>query len=174
MGSGSGKQLQPTQSFVNSKKNMENRQQDSMRANQILIPADKPVLKLILQNDYVQLRTLLNSGSLSQSELTQTCSTTLLYFTKDAELSLVEFEDVTGLHLAAFKGYPNIIELLLKKGLGASSTIKNSKLGLNVTPLHLASMCGNLDVVQILLEYGANLDAIDSEKVVLLYFPFNF
>ncbi|MGB6975991.1 MAG: ankyrin repeat domain-containing protein [Gammaproteobacteria bacterium] len=60
----------------------------------------------------------------------------------------------TPLHVAAEKGYDDLVKELLKAG--AELEIRNSD---GDTPLHLAAYNGRVDVVESLLNKGANLEA---------------
>jgi ankyrin repeat protein len=65
----------------------------------------------------------------------------------EANLTKVDNNGDTALHLAAMKGNIPIIEFLLKKGANT-----NAKDKFGATPLHLAAISGYTDSVKVLLE----------------------
>ena len=60
----------------------------------------------------------------------------------------------TPLDEAAWKGYPSVVELLLKAGANPKHRIKDSR----ITPLHEACARGHLETAQLLLMAGAHHD----------------
>jgi hypothetical protein len=58
---------------------------------------------------------------------------------------------ITPLHLAAYRGHKNIVELLLSKGADLNAKMKGGQ-----TPLHAALEKGQKEVVELLLAYYAN------------------
>ncbi|XP_054288123.1 ankyrin-3-like [Macrosteles quadrilineatus] len=54
------------------------------------------------------------------------------------------------LHVAASKGYTQVVKLLLENGVAPSSVNSN-----NETPLHVAAKAGHYDVCRLLLKHGA-------------------
>ncbi|KAI6773275.1 hypothetical protein HG531_000124 [Fusarium graminearum] len=73
-----------------------------------------------------------------------------------AKEALVQHQDSTPLHVAAFMGSVEAVELLLGHGLDVAA--RNS---LYQTPLHLAAQVGSLAVVKCLLRHGAS-DCFDA------------
>ena len=69
------------------------------------------------------------------------------------------------LHLAAYKGYPNIVEFLLKNG-----SDPNYKDELGCTPLHLAAKKGNVKCMEFLLNYDAELYCQDFRNWNILHY----
>lgn len=63
------------------------------------------------------------------------------------------------LSVAMFKHHPDIVELLLKKGLGVNETNGPEK----KTPLHSAAAAGNLEIATYLVEHGADVNATDDK-----------
>jgi TonB family protein len=63
----------------------------------------------------------------------------------------------TPLHLAAWNGHKDIVELLL-----ANKADVNAKDTMGFTPLHRAAITGHKDVVELLLDKGANVNAKDN------------
>ncbi|KAF3312792.1 hypothetical protein TWF173_006825 [Orbilia oligospora] len=72
-----------------------------------------------------------------------------------ADSDLCALQQVTGLHLAAYFGARNIVDLPIYDG---SLDVKDSH---HQTPILLASRYGNEDVVEVLLERGAEVESGD-------------
>ncbi len=73
-----------------------------------------------------------------------------------ADQDLLNSIDQTGyslLHLAAYRGYMDIVQYLVENGLDT-----NVRSGGNSTPLHGAGVYGHLNVVKYLVENGAEVD----------------
>ncbi|KRT84585.1 Ankyrin repeat-containing protein, partial [Oryctes borbonicus] len=62
----------------------------------------------------------------------------------------------SALHIAASRGYADIVEMLLKNGADANKRdiIRN-------TPLHLAACTNNLKIITLLINGGANIRSLD-------------
>lgn len=73
--------------------------------------------------------------------------------------------DTTPLHIASWKGYADVVELLLVAG--ASVNAKDRK---GLTPLHLATSYGHADVIKVLLDAGADVNAKDKKGNTSLYY----
>jgi uncharacterized protein YggL (DUF469 family) len=73
---------------------------------------------------------------------------------------LSQYNKRTAIHLAAYNGLPDCLELLLKSG-GHPNAVSSSK-DSNQTPLHLAVIKGSPKCIKILLEYGAKMDIKNS------------
>ena len=69
------------------------------------------------------------------------------------------------LHLASYRGFPNIVELLLKFG-----SDPNYKDELGCTPLHLAAKKGNVKCIELLLDYDAELYCLDFRNWNILHY----
>jgi len=69
-----------------------------------------------------------------------------------------ERRGVTPLHLAACKGYRDIVQLFFKSG----ADVNRQEYEGGYTPLHYAACNGNLAVIQLLLDYGADVNAGDN------------
>ena len=69
------------------------------------------------------------------------------------------------LHLASYRGFPNIVEFLLKNG-----SDPNYKDELGCTPLHLAAKKGNVKCIEILLNYDAELYSVDFRNWNILHY----
>ena len=63
----------------------------------------------------------------------------------------------TALHLAAYFGYGDIVELLLAHRADPNATNSHGK-----TPLHRAAFNGHKEVARVLLRHGATIDAKDN------------
>ncbi|KAF3188341.1 hypothetical protein TWF788_001017 [Orbilia oligospora] len=74
---------------------------------------------------------------------------------QEADSDLCALQQVTGLHLAAYFGARNIVDLLLYDN---SLDVKDSH---HQTPILLASRYGNEDVVEVLLDRGAEVESGD-------------
>jgi ankyrin repeat protein len=61
----------------------------------------------------------------------------------------------TPLHLAAYCGFNDIIETLLRNG----AALDGKNLQMKNTPLHVALIRGHAKSANIIIDYGANLDA---------------
>ena len=72
-------------------------------------------------------------------------------------------DNQTTLHIAAFKGYENIVKLLLEKN--ADVNVIND---FNMTPLHIAAQYGHSNIVKLLLEKNANLMALNYDNKIPL------
>jgi ankyrin repeat protein/L-ascorbate metabolism protein UlaG (beta-lactamase superfamily) len=73
-----------------------------------------------------------------------------------ADPNLLDSKDETGyslLHLAAYRGYMDIVQYLVENGMDT-----NVRSGGNSTPLHGAGVYGHLKVVKYLIENGAEID----------------
>jgi cytohesin len=67
------------------------------------------------------------------------------------------FEEMCNdIHWAAFKGWKDCVERLLKRGVDP-----NAKNAAGKTPLHLAAQYGYRDIAELLLNYGADPNARD-------------
>ncbi|HKO97555.1 MAG TPA: ankyrin repeat domain-containing protein [Pyrinomonadaceae bacterium] len=70
----------------------------------------------------------------------------------------------TALHVAAFKGRPDIVEMLVK----AKASI-NCQMTDGFTPLHLAAQGGHIEIVKTLLATGADVYATTSRRYTPLH-----
>lgn len=104
----------------------------------------------------------LNALHLAADLGAQRCLAYLLKGTKISVNGVTKQRDkeCTALHLAAARGYPECVELLLSEG--AKTNVKNYR---GLTPLHLAARCSSLECVEILLRDGnADSNAEDYDK----------
>lgn len=65
------------------------------------------------------------------------------------------------LHLAAFFGRTDVVELLAERGADVNTYSRN---GFGVMPLHSAVAGSHLDTARVLLEHGADPNAVQSEE----------
>ena len=74
----------------------------------------------------------------------------------------------TPLHLAAVRGYSEVVHLLLKHG-----ALADAKVGEGAwqgwTPMHYAAQEGHAQVVRLLLTYGANINATTGDGATPLH-----
>ena len=71
------------------------------------------------------------------------------------------------IHHAACVGQPQMVEALLKAGIGIETRSRSGH-----TPLHLASSFKNVDTMRVLLAHGANVNAQDRDgDTCLIYLP---
>ncbi|OWO99403.1 hypothetical protein B2J93_8800 [Marssonina coronariae] len=70
----------------------------------------------------------------------------------------------TIIHLAAKKGYHNIVRMLSEAGVDVS--VKDDT---GQTSLHLAALCGHSDTVLVLLDAGADIDAENQQGQTALF-----
>ena len=73
---------------------------------------------------------------------------------KGADFNAKDNNGATPLHLAAYNGHGEAVDVLLEKG--ADFNAKNND---GATPLHLAAYNGHGEAVRVLLEKGADFDA---------------
>ena len=76
-------------------------------------------------------------------------------FLETENVNKVMFTKNTAIHRAAYKGFSEVAELLLKKGADLE---KYNSVGL--TPLHAAAANNNTEVTTILIKYGAHVDVL--------------
>src|SRR5206468_9786669 len=62
----------------------------------------------------------------------------------------------TPLHLAAFFGYPDVVQVLLKRGAEVNPVARNP---MKVQPLHSAAAGGHGEVAKLLVAAGADVNA---------------
>ncbi len=89
-----------------------------------------------------------------------------LLINQPTEISAVDSEGSTPLHLACRKGHPEMIEMLLSKG--ADPNARNSK---KETPFHSLVSCpgDNPALIEILLSRGAAIEAKDANNETPLF-----
>ncbi len=75
-----------------------------------------------------------------------------------ANPDLADHNKTCPLHIAAVKGYLEIVGILLKAGASTSVMVDLDEYS-DYTPLHFAAERGHLDVVNLLLESGVNIKA---------------
>ncbi|XP_057329979.1 putative ankyrin repeat protein RF_0381 [Microplitis mediator] len=73
------------------------------------------------------------------------------------------------LHMAAWYGHPEIIELLINNGARLDSVL-NGPIKNGFTPLHLACLNNKIECVKVLLKYGASV----TPKCADVYHPIHF
>jgi ankyrin repeat protein len=73
--------------------------------------------------------------------------------------------NLTLLHIAAYNGHPNIVNLFLKSKANPNAQTVDEK----ITPLHFAAQNGHYDVAFTLLAKGANVDAVTSNRTTPLH-----
>ena len=71
---------------------------------------------------------------------------------------------ITALHVAAYKGFKEIAEVLLKRGCRIDSKIR-----CDITPLHIAAQRGHLEIVKVLVKFGACIDSKDEYGATALH-----
>ena len=76
--------------------------------------------------------------------------------------SAAVYDGLTALHLAAMKGHPEVVKLLLEEGADKdAATVEGHITVGGQKALHLAAEHGCTEVVKLLLEAGADKDAVD-------------
>ncbi|CAK4771569.1 hypothetical protein LEN26_017590 [Aphanomyces euteiches] len=87
------------------------------------------------------------------------------YLLKDGEVSVDERNSIgeTALHVAASRGFDNVVDLLLRHGADPNAQDKES----GYTPLHRSFLHGHLNASLLLLNGGAMLSADESPQCVL-------
>jgi len=117
----------------------------------------KELFKAVENGDIARVKELLKMGSSS----------------KDVE-GVVKARDGLGntlLHIAAYKGYKEIVATLLDYARFRILFWINEKENVfNDTPLHKASINGHADVVELLLKHGADADATSSNGSTPLHY----
>ncbi|KAF5568221.1 ankyrin repeat [Fusarium phyllophilum] len=78
------------------------------------------------------------------------CLEYMLNQVSEPEKAFISDEGLSPVHIAAYKGFVDVMKLLLAKGFNA---MVESQLG--SSPLHMAVMGGHLPIVQFLIEHGA-------------------
>lgn len=68
----------------------------------------------------------------------------------------------TALHLAAFFGHKEIVDLLLHRGAEVNAVATNTTISPNVTPLHSAAARNHTEISKMLIDRGANVNAKQS------------
>jgi ankyrin repeat protein len=81
------------------------------------------------------------------------------------KLLQVGFGGQTSLHLAAQRGYTEIVKILLENDVKVDVQNRNGQ-----TPLHFAAQKGHPEIVEVLLGNGAMVDARDAENWTPLHF----
>lgn len=81
---------------------------------------------------------------------------TILGFGPKLNLTEGAENDSTLLHIAAFNGEQEILEILLKNGMN-----ENTKNEEGQTPLHIAASQKHDDIMKCLLDYGADMKCSD-------------
>lgn len=79
----------------------------------------------------------------------------------DKTLSETDENGMTLLHWAADRGYLDMTEILLEKGIDVNSQDADGQ-----TPLHYAASCGHQAVIKTLVSHGADLNIADSDGLL--------
>lgn len=110
-------------------------------------PADEKSCKLLLY----AVRADKNSGQLTE----------LLINAGFTDVNIIVLAGEPLLHLAAYKGNVEAVEVLIKHGANVNCIDVDSQFGLSSqrTPLHVSAQYGTWEVAQILLENGADINA---------------
>jgi len=74
---------------------------------------------------------------------------------------------VRPIHIAAMKGHPNVIKLLMERGASVNARNRNGD-----TPLHYAVSLGRLGAARTLLDSGARVNARGTMNCTPLHFAF--
>lgn len=111
-----------------------------------------PIFYAVQNGDLEMVKTLLNDNP-------------DLVSSKDNDNINYSIKGYTPLHLAAERGYNDIVELLLSKGANV-----NAKDNITMTPLHRAAIEGHYSTVELLLSKGANINAKTRSGYTPLHF----
>lgn len=105
-----------------------------------------------------------------QISATDKYNTVQFLLSQGADLHLADNSDNTVLHAAARGGNPDIVALLLSKGLDVNArNARRDALSL-VTPLHYAALYCHAEVIELLLAHGADVHAQDADGNTPLQF----
>ena len=128
-------------------KNGENLWQASKEGNK------EEVKRLILHAGWIDV----NCFEVSDQSGRQSTPIVKLYFDNGAEPKMVTTKMVTPLHLAAYRGHTDVVQLLLDRKADPNLVNPDTSVqDANVAALHLAALNGHKEVVQVLLDGGAN------------------
>ena len=84
---------------------------------------------------------------------------------RGADPSLRDNNGNTPLHLAARRGYDEIVKVLLDQ----PNVDVNAKDGSGKTPLHLAASEGHRKICQVLLNFGADIREVSADRTTSLH-----
>ena len=125
------------------------------------IPKDPKVLKLLLDaGAEMPCDQDMDSASMKESLTLESPSveTAKLVNDIDTHIDHVDTNGRTLLHVSAYQGNLQIVNVLLTKGTNIEAVDKSSQ-----TPLNLAARQGHTEVVSVLLNAGADVDHADEE-----------
>lgn len=106
---------------------------------------NQQLYEAVTSNDYVNVEKLILAGA-----------TVIQGNSKDAKL--YSDDEDTPLHIAAKKGYLDIVRLLIEHGAFVDSTNRKEQ-----TPLHWAVHNRHVQVIEYLLQFGADINAKENE-----------
>ncbi|WP_214303359.1 ankyrin repeat domain-containing protein [Wolbachia endosymbiont of Erebia cassioides] len=81
-----------------------------------------------------------------------------------ADINAKDKNERTPLHIAAVKGYTEIVKVLIDLGADINAKDKNER-----TPLHIAAVKGYTEIVKVLIDLGADINAKDKNKKTPLH-----
>jgi ankyrin repeat protein len=87
---------------------------------------------------------------------------------KREDVNAKDHNKLTPLHVACFRGYKDIVELLIENQ--ANVNVSTTESPAVESPLHLACLKNHLEIVKLLLENGADIDAQDKNKQTPLHY----
>jgi hypothetical protein len=131
-------------------------------SNSVLTPQQEKLFEAVKRGNLLEVQNLVEQGGQSLSVAT---SYDLIYYEGELENVVTKFDLVSPIHIAAERGYSEIISFILKKNpnLRVDTPCVSKSTTFKVAPIHLACYNGRLDAVKLLLDHGSSPDVPDSD-----------